>query len=76
MDNYLPIDQNPSLMRDISNHGVINVNQSQYNQYLNNKKLRDAEKESIQKIENDIDCLKTDLCFIKSLITKMYKNES
>lgn len=76
MDNYLPIDQNPSLIRDLDTHGVINVNQSQYNQYLNSKKLREDEKESMQKIEHDIDCLKSDLCIIKSLITKMFANES
>jgi hypothetical protein len=72
MDNYLPIEQNPGLIRDLSNHGIINTNNSQYNQYLNHKKLKEQESESLHKIESDIDCLKSDLCLIKKLITDLY----
>ncbi len=60
-------------MRDINSNGVINVNETQYNQYLNNKKLRESETETMEKIKSDIDCLKDDLCFIKKLITDLYK---
>jgi hypothetical protein len=73
MEHYLPIEQNISLMRDINSNGVINVNETQYNQYLNNKKLRESETETMEKIKSDIDCLKDDLCFIKKLITDLYK---
>lgn len=72
MEKFIPIDQNPGLIRDISNKGVINVNDAQYNQFLKTKQIKEVENNSIKKIENDIDCLKDDLCFIKKLITDLY----
>jgi hypothetical protein len=68
MDSLISIETNPSLVRDLNNNGIINTNTDNYNRYVHTKKQREEEALKIQSIEDDIKCLKDDLCVIKNLL--------
>lgn len=75
MTDIVFIDNNPNLIRDVSNNGVLNTNTNSYNKYLHAKKQKEQEKCKIDTIENDLKLLKDDLFIIKQLLLN-FKNES
>jgi hypothetical protein len=68
MDNFISIETNPSLVRDMSNNGIINTNEDHYKRFAHSKKQKEEDDVKIQNIEDDIKCLKDDLCVIKKLL--------
>lgn len=75
MSDIVFIEGNPSLVRDISNNGVMNTNVNSYNKYINTRSEKEKEKCKIENIESDLKCLKDDLCEIKKLLLN-FKHES
>lgn len=74
MDSLISIETNPSLVRDLNNNGIINTNTDNYNRYIHSKKQREEEALKIQSIEDDIKCLKDDLCEIKNLLINFHNS--
>lgn len=71
----IQLKDNNHLVRDTSNSGIINTSLEQYNNYLKAKQLKEQELCKIDSIENDIQCLKNDLCEIKQLLLN-FKNDT
>ena len=56
------------LVRDTTNNCIINTSQSQYNDYIRRRNVKDDEKRTIENLETDVASMKDDLNEIKSLI--------
>jgi hypothetical protein len=63
---YLQVEGNPSLLRDVNSHAIVNSNKSEYDTYIRNKnimlnRVSDVTKqnEKIEKLESDINDIKT-----------------
>jgi hypothetical protein len=76
MENLISIETNPSLVRDLDTNGIINTNKDNYNRYIHSKKKREEEVSKIQSIEDDIKCLKDDLCEIKNLLINFHNSNT
>jgi hypothetical protein len=73
MNHFIPIKDKNSLDRDLSNNGIINNNHNEYNKYLMRKVAKEKEHCKLETIENEIACLKNDLCKIKELLMNFAK---
>lgn len=73
MNNYLKVDNDPTLFRDSLNNSVINNNYNQYELYLKRKQQKELECNKLTMIENDIEVIRKDIEEIKSLILSISK---
>jgi hypothetical protein len=73
--NYLKVEGQNDLFRDPNTNSVINVNMTEYNQYLARKNLKSSELQKINNLESDVASIKNDLDEIKDLLRGL-KNES
>jgi len=65
---YVKISDNTNLCRDSFSGAIINTNMNEYNNYIQQKKLKQQESERIKNIENDLNNIKDDLSEIKNLL--------
>jgi len=72
---YLRVSENSNLYRDNFSGAIVNSNLNEYNNYIQQKKFKEQEKNRIQKIESDLSDLKNDLTEIKNLLRSL-SNES
>ena len=66
--NLIPVEGEKDLFRDPRTNAIINTNQSDYLSYINNRKIRQNEKNKIDILEKDVNSIKNDLNEIKSLL--------
>lgn len=66
--NYLKVKEHNDLFRDPYTNSIINVNMTEYQQYLTRKSKKEEETQKINNLESDISSLKQDLDEIKSLL--------
>tara|TARA_B100002019_G_scaffold66910_1_gene57468 strand:+ start:15 stop:239 length:225 start_codon:yes stop_codon:yes gene_type:complete len=66
--NLIPVEGEKDLFRDPKTNAIINTNQSDYLSYINNRKMRQNEKNKIDILEKDVNSIKNDLNEIKSLL--------
>ena len=66
--NLIPVEGEKDLFRDPRTNAIINTNQSDYLSYINNRKMRQNEKNKIDILEKDVNSIKNDLNEIKSLL--------
>ena len=66
--NLIPVEGEKDLFRDPRTNAIINTNQSDYLNYINNRKMRQNEKNKIDILEKDVNSIKNDLNEIKSLL--------
>ena len=59
------------LTRNPHNNSIINVNSSEYNEYVKMKKVKTKENQKIKIIEEDLDTIKSDIDEIKSLLGRI-----
>lgn len=64
-----------NLFRDLHTNAIINTDMQSYNNYINSKKLKEAESRRIESIENELVDVKSDLNEIKSML-RSFINES
>lgn len=64
-----------NLFRDLHTNAIINTDMQSYNNYINSKKLKEAESRRIENIENELVDVKSDLNEIKSML-RSFINES
>lgn len=65
------VDGYPSLYRDTNSGAIVNNNPHEYEAYMKSYQLRQKKSERIDRIENDLQNLKTDINEIKTLLLKL-----
>lgn len=68
MSKFAKIDGHQNLIRDIKSNAIINTDISEGNNYFLNRKKRKEDEETMKKLKNDIDFLKSSIDEIKSLV--------
>jgi hypothetical protein len=70
------VDGHPGLYRDVESGAIINDNSYEYESYIKNYHIRQNKSHRIDKIENDLHELKSDIDEIKSLLLKLNERTS
>ena len=71
MENYLKVESDTSLVRDMNTNAIINQNKSEYDKFLNISRKKYEEKIKFDNLKSDVDSLKTDMSEIKSLLKQI-----
>jgi hypothetical protein len=74
-NKYAKVEGHPNLLRDLSSNAIINTDTLLFNQYNLNKQKRTSQKQRIDKIEFELNDLKSSIEEIKFLL-KGIVNES
>jgi hypothetical protein len=74
MDFYR-VEGHSHLIRDQRTNAILNTNMTEYNNYMNLKKLKENENKRVEVIESDLAIVKDDLNEIKNLL-RSFINES
>ncbi len=72
---YLKVESEQNLVRDTQTGGIINTNSSEYELYMQRRKLRVSSTEKMQSICREINTLKAEMFEIKDLLIKMCKDK-
>jgi DNA topoisomerase VI subunit B len=64
----MKVEGHSNLIRDEISNAILNINSSEYNQYLSQRAKRKQGSERIDNMENDLKSLKDDINEIKSLL--------
>ena len=72
MKNYIKVEAQDSLVRDMSSNAIVNNNKSDYENFLRISEQKYKEKKEFEKLKNDVDGIKDDLDEIKSLLKSMH----
>lgn len=67
MDQY-KVEGNGDLARDPETNSIINVNSSEYEQYLSRRDIKSKKNQKVQTIEEDLGRMKEEIQEIKSLL--------
>lgn len=65
------VDGHPGLYRDVNSGAIVNDNTYEYETYMKTYQARQKKTERVDKIEEDLNCLKSELSEIKSLLLKL-----
>jgi hypothetical protein len=69
--DYLKIKDNNDLLRDAHSNAIININMSEYDKYIEIKNIKNKSSQKIEKIESDLNELKSNINEIKNLLKKI-----
>ena len=72
MKNYIKVEAQDSLVRDMSSNAIVNNNKSDYENFLRISEQKYKEKQEFKKLKSDVDGIKNDLDEIKSLLKSMH----
>ena len=70
MSDYLKVDSDTSLYRDVSTNAIVNQNHSEFDKFMRVSEKKYREKMEMKKLKDDVDSRKDDLKEIKSLLYK------
>jgi chemotaxis protein histidine kinase CheA len=70
-DRFIPVADNPHLRRDVQTGAIVDVDDSGYNNYLNQRQERAAQRARLSQLEDRINNFESDLSDIKSLLTRL-----
>jgi len=73
---YLHVEGNPSLLRDVSTHAIVNSNKSEFETYMKNKSIMLNRVNEVTKQNEKIDKLETDINDIKSMLQLLINKEN
>ena len=68
MSEYLKVDSDSSLVRDMDSHAIVNNNRSEFNKFLSLSEKKYKEKRELENLKSDVNAMKGDLEEIKSLL--------
>ena len=68
---YLKVDGHSGLYRDPKTNSIVNQNETGYNEYMAQKKLRNSDNNKIDNMKDDLDNLKNEINEIKSLLKEL-----
>jgi hypothetical protein len=75
MTQYLKVEGNPSLVRDMGSNAIINTNVSEYETYLKNRDVALARKSQLEQNTDEINNLKQDISDIKQMLQLLIKTK-
>jgi len=62
-----------SLVRDTNSNAIVNVNKSEYQLYMNRRKVREKQSDVLRDTVKEINTLKSELFEIKKLLKEVIK---
>ena len=68
MNDYLKVENENSLVRDLNSNAIINTNRSDYDKFLSLSQKKAQEKKEYDDLKSDVKSLKDDMSEIKSLL--------
>ena len=68
---YLRVEGHLNLLRDPNTNSIVNLDMSEYQQYIARKNVKSEENKKIENLENDVANIKGDLDEIKSLLRSL-----
>ena len=68
MNNYIKVESDESLVRDLDSNAIVNTDKDEYQKFLNLSEKRYKEKVEYENLKTDVKSLKDDLNEIKSLL--------
>jgi hypothetical protein len=69
MNNYLIVETDRNLIRDLNSNAIVNKNKSEYDQFLKISEQKYKEKKEFQMLKDEVNSIKNDLTEIKTLLT-------
>jgi len=75
MIKYLKVENNSSLVRDITSNAIVNTNSDDYNQYMRNKEMTLERLSKINEQDAQINSLKQDMDELKQMVASLLKNK-
>jgi hypothetical protein len=75
MTTYLKVENNSSLVRDISSNAIVNRNTDDYEHYMRNKQLAAQRINKINEQDDQINNLKQDMAELKDMVAALLKNK-
>jgi tetrahydromethanopterin S-methyltransferase subunit B len=71
---YIAVKNDTNLVRDAKTGAIINMNSNDYENYICTREKNEENKNKIDKIEKDLNNLKSDIIDIKFLLQNLLKN--
>ena len=68
MNNYLIVETDKNLIRDLNSNAIVNKNKSEYDQFLKISEQKYKEKKEMENLKNEVKSIKNDIDEIKSLL--------
>ena len=69
MNNYLIVETDRNLIRDLNSNAIVNKNKSEYDQFLKISEQKYKEKKEFENLKHEVNSIKNDLSEIKSFLT-------
>lgn len=70
-ENYIPVVDNPNLMRDRTTGAIIDVDRAAYEKYLASKQERIQQRAKISQLEERLNNMESNITDIKDLLTRL-----
>ena len=74
MKQYIKVEEQDSLVRDISSNAIVNNNKSEYENFLRISEQKYKEKKEFEKLKTDVNSMKNDLNEIKSMLKSIVRD--
>ena len=71
MENYLKVESDDSLVRDVDSNAIVNQNKSEFDKFLKLSQKKYEEKAKFDNMRGDLDSFKKDMDEIKTLLKNM-----
>jgi hypothetical protein len=75
MGQLLKVEQNTSLVRDVSSNAILNNNTSDYQNYIKNKQIALSKTNEVIRQAEQINNLKQDMAEIKQMLATLTKGK-
>ena len=75
MKEYVKVKDHLGLVRDPRTNAILNTNKSEYDEYMKAKKKNASKSERVEKLETDVNDIKSDLNEIKSLLLDLARKQ-
>jgi hypothetical protein len=75
MGQLLKVEQNTSLVRDVSSNAILNNNTSDYQNYIKNKQIALSKTHEVSRQAEQINNLKQDMAEIKQMLATLIKGK-
>ena len=69
--DFIKVQDKNGLYRDKENSAIINMDQDEYQSYIQNYKKSYIESQKIKNLESEVNEIKNDLCEIKNLLRSL-----
>ena len=73
MNNYLKVDSDTSLVRDVRSNAIVNQNQTEFDKFMKLSESKYKEKMEMKRLKDDVETMKSDLEEIKELLQSIVK---